>query len=227
MPRLLDLFCGVGGASVGYARAGWEVVGVDLAPQPRYPFPFHQADALEYPTDGFDAIHASPPCQPFSLMLRNAGRATDHPDLVAATREKLAASGLPWIIENVNGAPLVNPVVLCGASLELTADDVDGRRLFLRRHRAFESPVLLLVPPCACRAMLARGYTVGGVYGGGSSAHVFRRAKRHGGYRPGAEVRRRLMGIGWGTRDEIAQAIPPAYTELLGRQLLAAVHAAS
>jgi DNA (cytosine-5)-methyltransferase 1 len=99
-PRLLDLFCGAGGCSVGYHRAGFEVVGVDINPQPNYPYEFHQADAMTYPLDGFDAIHASPPCQAHSAM-SVMWNAREHPDLVAATRARLVATGLPYVIENV------------------------------------------------------------------------------------------------------------------------------
>src|SRR3990167_9619494 len=117
-PRLLDLFCGAGGAAVGYSRAGFEVVGVDIAPQPRYPFEFVQDDALDYLRDfyyertfpPFDAIHASPPCQAYTQL----GRKNGHPELIEPVRELLRATELPYVVENVVGAPLLEPIVLCG-----------------------------------------------------------------------------------------------------------------
>src|SRR4051812_9767099 len=113
-PRLLDLFCGQGGAGEGYARAGFDVVGVDLDPQPRYPHPFEQGDALEYvKANGhqFDVVHASPPCQAYSIT-RHTHHVT-HPELIEPTRAALVATGLPYVIENVEGAPLLDPVTLC------------------------------------------------------------------------------------------------------------------
>jgi DNA (cytosine-5)-methyltransferase 1 len=214
-PRLLDLFCGAGGAGMGYHRAGFEVVGVDIKPQPHYPFEFHQADALTFPLDGFDAIHASPPCQAYSVTKHTHDK--EHPELVDPTRSRLESSGVPWIMENVVGAPLRNPLVLCGASFQLVADDLDGLRLFLRRHRLFESSHLLFAPgPCGCSRMKAAGYVVGGVYGGGSSDRTHAKYVRRGGYTPRASVRRELMGMDWTTQDELSLAIPPAYSYWLG-----------
>lgn len=127
--RLLDLFCGAGGAAMGYYRAGFEVVGVDIKPQPNFPFEFHQANALDFPVDGFDIIHASPPCQAHTC-LNVMWNAKKHADFVEPTREKLKASGLPYIIENVPGAPLIDPIKLCGSMFGLGAGPYD-----LRRHR--------------------------------------------------------------------------------------------
>jgi len=129
--RLLDLFCGAGGAAVGYARAGFEVVGVDCVAQPRYPFRFYQADALTFPLDGFDVIHASPPCQVYSVT--SALWQRKHPDLLPFVRSRLWASGNLFVIENVMGAPLPGAIVLCGTMF--------GLRVF--RHRLFESNLLL------------------------------------------------------------------------------------
>jgi hypothetical protein len=131
--RLLDLFSGAGGAAVGYARAGFEVVGVDIEPQPNYPFEFHQADALEFCREHgheFDAIHASPPCQAYTPLRAVHGK--DYPDMLAATREALEATGLPWVIENVPGAPINSGIFLCGTMFDL--------RVY--RHRWFETPFM-------------------------------------------------------------------------------------
>lgn len=207
-PRLLDLFCGAGGCSVGYARAGFEVVGVDLAAQPNYPFEFHRADALTYPLDGFDAVHASPPCQAYSA-LRTVHRDVEYPDLVAATRARLIAAGVPYVIENVPGSPLAAVVVLCGSMFGLGAA---GRQL--RRHRLFETSVLVMQLACQ-----HEGQAIG-VYGGGPTAPD---SALRGGYQGLMAEKRAAMGIDWPmTRRELNQAIPPAYTEFLGAQL--AVH---
>jgi DNA (cytosine-5)-methyltransferase 1 len=212
-PRLLDLFCCAGGAGVGYSLAGFDVVGVDLEPQPRYPFRFHQADALAFPLDGFDAIHASPPCQAnltgLAAVNRALGRTYDHTDLVPETRERLRASGLPYVIEQpMKGARLLAPIVYCGSSFGLP----------IHRHRQFESNVLLMSPPCEHdrlrEAKYWTGYmkdgqrtrsTVVQVYGNGGDRHQWGPA----------------LGIDWMVPGELAQAIPPAYTEAIGRQLLA------
>lgn len=141
-PRLLDLFCGAGGCSRGYHDAGFDVVGVDIRPMPRYPYEFHQADALEYLREHgheFDAIHASPPCQAY-CALKSMPNAKEHPDLVGVTREALRESGRLYVIENVPGAPLVDPVMLCGTMFGLQTDC--GAQL--RRHRLFETNWLLL-----------------------------------------------------------------------------------
>jgi DNA (cytosine-5)-methyltransferase 1 len=206
-PRLLDLFCGAGGAGMGYHRAGFEVVGVDIEPQPHYPFEFHQADAMTYPLNGFDAIHASPPCQAYSAG-RNIwkGRLPEnrHPDLVDATRQRLVESGRPYVIENVVGAPLTNYVVLCG--------DMFG--LGVKRHRLFETSFMIWAPP-KCRPSHPDFFV--SVFGGGA------KAKRTGRGFPKTNVvhaeASRAMGIDWMTRDELSQAIPPVYTEWIGHHL--------
>lgn len=197
-PRLLDLFCKAGGAGMGYSLAGFEVIGVDIAPQPHYPFPFIQADALEVSLEGFDAYHASPPCQFASrcrFMRQNEGRV--YPELVAPIRERLQATGKPYIIENVPLAPLRNPMVLCGQMF--------GLRVL--RHRLFESNILLLAPPHQ-------------VHRGLRWRHDFVTVAGHmSGQKEWAEA----MGIDWMQTHELTQAIPPAYTAHLGRQLRAAV----
>ena len=222
--RLLDLFCGAGGCAVGYDRAGFEVVGVDIVPQPRFPFEFHRADALdvlsalvagEGPLQGFDAIHASPPCQAYSVA-NNIHRRTDHPDLIAATRDALEATGLPYVIENVEGARkhMRSPVTICGLSVGVN----------VRRHRLFECNFPVMVPPCGDHrgdwllvfghTVLERGHVVAKAKGGGN---VIRR--KHTTTARGREA----MGIDWMNRDELSDAIPPAYTEHIGSYLLAEV----
>lgn len=139
-PRLLDLFCGAGGCSKGYADAGFYVVGVDVEPQPNYPFRFIQADALEFLREGrwqgFDVIHASPPCQRYSAAAEIHDTSERHPDLIDPTRALLRATGLPWVMENVERAPLETTLRLCGSMFELG----------VLRHRLFESNVLMLGP---------------------------------------------------------------------------------
>jgi len=232
-PRLLDLFCGAGGASMGYALAGFDVVGVDIAPQPRYPFPFFQADAMTFDLAGFDAIHASPPCQLFSTMRRGLWKERDHPNLIPGTRDRLVAAGVPYVIENVENArrELVAPFRLCGTMFGLGT--AAGNQL--RRHRYFETSLgLILTPPCQHLA----GSAVP-VYGGGQNGDYHtprRRPKTIGvwGHAGGSSVRdglvqfdtdarREAMGIDWMTGDELSEAIPPAYTEWIGGHLLAAV----
>ena len=210
-PRLLDLFCGAGGAAAGYHRAGFTVVGVDIKPQPHYPFEFHQWDALAVEIApwnfGFDAIHASPPCQAYSTITPDHSA---HPDLVGPTRELLQATGLPWVMENVMGAPLVPMVTLCGSMFGLR----------VRRHRQFESNVLLLQPTCQHRQ---QGQVLG-VYGDGGAGY-FPSPNRGGGIKAHQRDFATLMGMPWATPQEIVQAIPPAYTEYIGGQLLALVAA--
>ncbi|HTR71895.1 MAG TPA: DNA cytosine methyltransferase [Mycobacteriales bacterium] len=208
---MLDLFCGAGGAAMGYHWAGFDVVGVDIAPQPHYPFEFHQADALTYPLDGFDAIHASPPCQAYSVT--RALRKRAHPMLVEPTRELLQASGLPWVMENVVGAPLANALVLCGTMFE-------GLRVY--RHRLFECDPPLYFPPLACNHSFSMPASKGQYHT--LETQDFITAVGHN---FSASSGRIALGIDWMTRDEMAQAIPPAYTEWIGRQLLSAIEAAA
>jgi DNA (cytosine-5)-methyltransferase 1 len=206
--RVLDLFCGAGGAGAGYLRAGHDVTGVDLAPQPRYPARHFQGDALavlaSVEPGEYDLIHASPPCQRFSSMTARWGRQGDHPDLIAPVREQLRRIGGLWVIENVVGAPLLDPITLCGSMFGL--GDSEGRGL--RRHRLFEASFPLTAPgPCA-----HRGEAVG-VYGhpGGSS--------RRDGVRFASVANwREAMGIDWMTPREMALAIPPAYTAYIASQ---------
>ncbi len=221
-PRLLDLFCGAGGAAMGYHRAGFEVVGIDIKPQPRYPFHFIQGDALAADLNGFDAIHASPPCQAHTAM-KTMHNAKAHPDLVEPTRVKLTASGLPWVIENVIGAPLIAPIRLCGTMFGLGVVDAD-----LQRHRLFETnfPVHS-IPKC----QHGRRSTIG-VYGGhvrdrrrrtisvyGEGARDSRRKLDKGVDEFTVEDARAAMEIDWMTLAELCQSIPPAYTQFIGAQL--------
>lgn len=224
-PRLLDLFCGAGGAAMGYARAGFEVVGVDLNKQKRYPFPFEQADALHYLENAvqirngfFQAIHASPPCQAYSITKHTHG--VQHPDLLVPTRELLKATGLPYVIENVVGADMPGSVICCGSVQCRKLYDNDLKKLFLKRHRQFESNIELIGTSCVCRELKAMGYKIGGVYGGGSRDRYHAENVRHGGYTPSKAVQEQLMGIDWMTQKELNQAIPPAYTEFIGKQLI-------
>ena len=206
---LLDLFCGAGGAGMGYYRAGFEVEGVDIQPQPSYPFTFYEGDAFlwlhEYNiVDRFDAIHASPPCQRWSPKTADTDA---HPDLITPLRIALDATGLPYVIENVLRAPLRRDIVLCGSSFGLGVE----------RHRVFEANFPLMAAPCVHgqqpkqyplydhgRHYLSRIVHVFGEGGGKSREHW-----------------RDAMGIDWMTDTELAEAIPPAYTELIGAQLRA------
>jgi DNA (cytosine-5)-methyltransferase 1 len=220
-PRLLDLFCGAGGAAMGYHRAGFEVIGVDIKSQPNYPFPFIQADALRPPVrlEDFDAIHASPPCQRYSSITRVSGIVASHPDLVAPTRGMLRGAGRPYVIENVERAPLVGPVKLCAVAMGRAIDE-NGIRFVIRQHRLFECSFSLLVPPCACSRDAG---TVLGVYGGGTRQDTRLRKNLAGGNTQKANRRqaRLLIDMPWATRAEMNQAIPPAYTEFIGEQLMA------
>ena len=207
-PLLLDLFCAQGGAGMGYHRAGFAVVGVDRDPQPRYPFAFVRGDALEYLAyhgHEYDAIHASPPCQHFSTITRTAKTQDDHPNLIPQVRETLYWTGKPWIIENVVGAPLVNPVLLCGAMFP---------ELRVYRHRLFEASFPLVVPehPKHIHKTTKCGRGAGDNGWMSIAGHV-----------SNVRAANAAMGCGWMSQKGIAQAIPPAYTEYLGRQLLAAI----
>jgi DNA (cytosine-5)-methyltransferase 1 len=199
---------------MGYHRAGFDVVGVDINPQPDYPFEFHQVDWTEAP-GSYDAIHASPPCQAYSV-LRRANPGAEYPDLINPVRALLQASGLPWIIENVPGAPLEPSVVLCGSMFGLGSN---GRHL--RRHRLFESPLTFSTPPPCDHSTEAIG-----VYGGGAVArYTFEngakaRNGRRGGYQGSVAEKREAMGIDWMSTKALCQSIPPAYTEWVGKQLL-------
>ncbi len=195
---------------MGYHRAGFEVVGVDIAPQPHYPFEFYQSDAMTFPLEGFDAIHASPPCQAYSAMTRDHSR---HPDLYSLTRTRLIASGLPWVIENVIGSPYHHGVVLCGSMFGIG----------VQRHRNFESSHLMLLP-FVCDHTGARAVTITTSTDTGARGIVDYEHSRQAPF----EVNRDLMGMPWAeTQREIGLAIPPAYTEWIGAQLLRAIEVAT
>ncbi len=209
--RLLDLFCCAGGAGEGYRRAGFDVTGVDIRPQPKNPHRFIQADALEYLAahgHEYDAIHASPPCQAH-CDLKHMWNAKEHVDLIGPTRELLKKIGRPYVIENVEGAPLVSPIILCGTMFGLGTSDAE-----LWRHRLFEiSWGYLLVPPCLHR----QKPRVIGVYGG----HGRDRRRKVNTQDFSTAERRTAMGIDWMDGAALSQAIPPAYTEFLGAALMA------
>lgn len=224
-PLLYDVFCGAGGASVGYSRAGFDVVGIDHAPQKNYPFEFIQMDAFEF----FARVqrgefpqpatwHCSPPCQAHS-SLRALHRDRDYPDLIEQTREALIASGRPWVIENVPGAPLRDAVTLCGSMFGLGAHCRDGSFHQLRRHRLFECSEFLLAPLCN-----HKGRPVG-VYGHGGGTEGRAWLPGINGFTGTASERRAAMGIDWMRREELSQAIPPAYTFWTGNQLMRAIGA--
>jgi hypothetical protein len=211
MPSVLDLFCGVGGAAEGYYNAGFDVVGVDVAPQPDYPFMFIQQDALELLRGNlsyvnvFDFVHASPPCPAYSAL--NAVNKREYPKCIEEVRELLRASGVPYVIENVNGAPLIDPVVLCG---EMFGLDV-------LRHRKFETNWNLPQPEHKAHRGRVRGWRHG-VYFDGPYVAVYGK----GGGKATLSEAQKAMGIDWTDNyDSIKDAIPPAYTEYVGKSFLA------
>jgi DNA (cytosine-5)-methyltransferase 1 len=205
-PRLLDLFAGAGGATRGYQLAGFHVTGVDNRPQPRYcGDAFYEADAMTFPLEGFDAVHASPPCQAYSTLGRFSKHVT-YPDLYEPTRARLEAAGVPWVIENVVGAPYRSGFVLCGSMFGLR----------VRRHRNFESSELMFPPLCDHRE---QGHPTG-VYGHGQ---FFWKDGEKSWRNVPIDEARDAMGIGWMERRELAEAIPPAYTQFIGEQLLGSV----
>ena len=232
-PLLLDLFCCEGGAAVGYHRVGFDVVGVDIEPQPRYPFASAQADAIQvlknylagydlyaahhyYQLREFSAIHASPPCQAYSRARHTPGAAgRSYPDLLPETRRLLRLTGLPWVIENVELAPMKG-VVICGTALGLR----------VRRHRVFESSVMLFdAGPCRhLPGNPSLGHNARTRSGPRGAAYVARSGRTH--YRPlrvSTGKGREAMGCEWMSRRGLSEAIPPAYTEFIGRQLLNAI----
>ncbi|MGP3708519.1 DNA cytosine methyltransferase [Gordonia paraffinivorans] len=213
-PRLLDLFCGAGGAGMGYHQAGFDVVGVDINPQPNYPFEFHRADALDYLVGHgleFDAIHASPPCQASTALTKGTNKGREYPQLIPATRALLKYFTVPTVIENVQGADVRRDLVLCGEMFGLG----------VIRHRLFEIDNAAINQPAhkPHRGRVA-GYRHGKWYDGPYFA-----VYGDGGGKGSVEQWQQAMGIDWtDVRKEIAEAIPPAYTEFIGRQLLAQIN---
>ena len=205
-PRLLDLFCGAGGAAMGYHRAGFEVVGVDIAPQPDYPFKFYQRNALDVLWEGwanFDVIHASPPCHDHSALRSRSGL-DGTGGLLSETIRLLEQAGLPYVVENVPGSELDMGgawTLLCGSSFGLK----------VRRHRLFRTNFPILSLPCE---HAIQGQPIG-CYGAGTHS------KNARGRKGNAAERAEAMGIDWMTVAEMSQAIPPAYAEFIGAQLLA------
>ena len=203
--RLLDLFCCGGGAGMGYHQAGFEVTGIDINPQPKYPFEFIQTDAIEYLRDNhhkYDAFHASPPCQAntkSTLVHRANGK--EYECFIERVRGLLAEIGKPFIIENTMDAPLIKPVTLCGSMFGLKT----------YRHRLFESNINLTVP--AHPEHIAKNTKMGRKPVPGEFIQVV-------GHFSGVPFAREAMGIDWLGQKELAQAIPPAYTKYLGKQLL-------
>ena len=218
--KLLDLFCCAGGAAVGYHRAGFDVTGVDIDPQPNYPFTFVQADVLTLDLDwlsSFDVIHASPPCQSYSDLARRNGNGDQWPRLVEPVRDILQGTGKPYVIENVEGAPLVDPVMLCGTMFP---------ELRVLRHRLFESNVPLVTPSHGKHPLVfthdRRKAHFGKLDQNTSYVQV-----TGGGNCTMKNAREAMGNIDWmGTKRELNESIPPAYTQFLGAQLLAAAQAA-
>lgn len=212
--RALDLFCCAGGAGMGLHRAGFDVVGVDIVDRPRYPFQFHRADALTFALDGFDFIWASPPCQGYTSM-RHAPGAKGAPLLIDEVRARMPVH-VPWVIENVEEArwAMRSPVILCGSMFGLGAQ---GCRL--QRHRLFESNFDIAPPECNHDKR-----PVIGVYGGHARKRAAKAGGRgtkdvwEGGHKAAASE---ALGIDWMTLEEMSEAIPPAYSEFIGRAAIA------
>lgn len=209
-PKLLDLFCKAGGASVGYARAGFEVEGVDIEPQPHYPFKFHLADALEFPLDGYDAYHASPPCYENTWSARrwiNRGIKNviyEKKDRINDTYQKLLLTDRPFVIENTPGAKMNDYIRLDGTMFGLK---VIRERWF----KLYGFDIVLLPSPLKVKAPILSGkyFTVAGHGGNSKDCRLV--------------TWREAMGIDWMTKQELTQAIPPAYTEYIGKYLMQAV----
>jgi DNA (cytosine-5)-methyltransferase 1 len=219
-PKLLDLFCCAGGCSEGYRKAGFTPYGIDIENQPRYPFPFLQMDALEA-LDKLDigeglifnngetlykedivAFHASPPCQHYSLACVAAHTTHKFPDLLPQTRERLKSTGKPWVIENVPNAPMEADFILCGSMFGLP----------IVRHRLFE-----MFPKCFDLVMCCNHVDAPiGIYGHGTNSWY----RRKTGHNASTQDWREAMKIPWMTKAELAEAIPPAYTEFIGKYLM-------
>lgn len=201
--RALDLCCAAGGASKGLAQAGFDVTGVDVEPQPHYPFRFILGDALSVPLEGYDFIWASPPCQAFTAYKRRPGHVRPRPNLIPAIRERLRKCGTPYVIENVGGAPLESPVMLCGSMFGLD----------VRRHRYFERSFPVSQPPCAHHLQTPR-------FPPATNRENLRSTVEVGVYRIPLAVQGVAMGIDWMPLHSLSQAIPPAYSDYLAAEFL-------
>ena len=203
--RILDLYCCGGGAGMGYSLAGFEVVGVDIADQPKYPFDFHQSDAIDFLMENytdFDAVHSSPPCQAYTLAsTEHRKKGKIYKDLVAPTRKALIATGLPYVIENVPNSPLVDPMLLCGTMFGLKT----------YRHRLFETS--FSIDPPRHGEHLARSAKMGRPPAEGEYIQVV-------GHFSGVAFAQEAMEIDWLGQKELAQAIPPSYTKYIGEHLI-------
>lgn len=223
-PLLMDLFCGAGGAAMGYYRAGFDIIGIDINPQPNYPFEFHQSDAVDWLRAAVDSksicvdvIHASPPCQSYlnlGAVNRALGRSYEHADLIVVTRDLLEQTGLPYVIENVEGSPLLEPVKVCGTGLWRP----------LRRHRLFESPLPITGIPCQHKRFTEPKYWTGWRPKGEKRLSTVVQVYGNAG---GTEHWKQAMGIAWMTNKEMCEAIPPDYTEHIGGQLIQALEKAA
>lgn len=212
---MLDLFCCAGGAARGYNDAGFEITGIDITEQPHYPFDFIQGDALDLDAgflSEFDAIHASPPCQAYSVTAKRTGRGDDWPMLIGPTREMLRKTGLPYVIENVVGAPLIDSVVLCGTMFS-------GLRVI--RHRLFEANFKIVPPEHVphkdhplCHTLDKRKAHYG------KTDEWVHYVQVNGGGNCTVMAARDAMGIDWMTKKEINEAIPPAYAKHVGKALM-------
>ncbi|MFG2825785.1 DNA cytosine methyltransferase [Kitasatospora sp. NPDC048365] len=209
--RVLDLCCCAGGAAMGYHSAGFEVTGVDLDPQPNYPFEFVQADAVAYATANahrFDLVHASPPCQTHSALTKGTNKGRTYPDLVAPLRDTLTAAGVPFVLENVQGSPLRRDLTLCGEMFGLG----------VIRHRYFELHGFTVPAPTH---RPHRGRVAGMRHGKWYDGPYFA-VYGEGGGKGTVPQWQNAMGIHWTTvRREIAEAIPPAYTAHIAHAFLA------
>lgn len=216
--KLLDLFCCAGGSALGYHRAGFEVTGIDIKQQPNYPFRFIKADALSLDLDflrQFDAIHASPPCQSYSDLAKRNGNGDQWPRLIEPIREMLTQANRPWVIENVEGAPLLDPVVLCGTMFP-------GLRVI--RHRLFETNFSVPQPYHIPHREHPKVHTLDkrkNHYGKTCEWKDF--VQVTGGGNCSIASARDAMGIDWMTKKEINESIPPAYAEYIGAHLMTAV----
>ena len=233
-PLVIDVFCGDGGAARGYIAAGFDVIGIDLDPNhgKRYPGVFYagdwqeELDYLRWSGERPTLVHLSPPCQRYSQGTV-AGHSHKHPDLIGPVRDYMLDWGGPFVIENVERAPLIDPVTLCGTMFGLEVDDsASGRRLYLKRHRLFEAHGFELTAPgpCRCTEFDRAGLICGGVYGGARSDLREAREVRGGGYVPKSKATKAaLLGVNPDdfTVKGMYECIPPAYSAWVGRSFLA------